>query len=148
MRTVPLHSPSDPDWLRLRMELWPDAEESEHLGEMARFVADPKRYVQFVAYGDEEHAIGLAEASIRYDYVNGTESSPVAFLEGIYVSPAWRRKGVARTLVLAVSKWARIGGCSELASDAPISNRRSRAVHKNLGFVESERVVYFNLRLK
>jgi aminoglycoside 6'-N-acetyltransferase I len=148
MKTTLLRSAADSDWLRLRLALWPDADESEHREEMAKLVAGPDQYVQFIAHADEQRAIGLAEASIRSDYVNGTESSPVAFLEGIYVSPKSRRKGVARALVFAVSEWARSKGCIELASDAPISNRSSRQVHRSLGFVETERVVYFNLRLR
>lgn len=88
-------------------------------------------------------AIGLAEASLRSDYVNGTESSPVAFLEGLYVVPQARRKGVAASLVAAVCGWARGAGCRELASDAALENAISQVVHRALGFEETERVVFF-----
>jgi aminoglycoside 6'-N-acetyltransferase I len=88
-------------------------------------------------------AVGFVEASKRMDYVNGTSSSPVAFLEGLYVEPASRRNGVARSLVAAVAAWAAAEGCTELASDSPIENVAAHAVHRALGFVETERVVYF-----
>jgi aminoglycoside 6'-N-acetyltransferase I len=88
-------------------------------------------------------ALGFVEASKRLDYVNGTDSSPVAFLEGIYVVPQFRRQGVARTLVAAVMKWARAQGCHELASDSLLWNTDAHAAHRALGFEETQRVVYF-----
>jgi len=82
-------------------------------------------------------------SSKRVDYVNGSSTSPVAFLEGLYVEPAARRKGVARALVEAVAAWASAEGCRELASDSPLGNTAAHAVHRALGFAETERVVYF-----
>ena len=84
---------------------------------------------------------------MRADYVNGTNSSPVAFLEGIYVVAELRRKGTGSALVAAVSAWARSAGCSELASDALLENVSSHAVHRALGFQETERVVFFRKEL-
>lgn len=110
---------------------------------MAAFLSQPERYGQFVASGEDGTPAGFAEAAIRHDYVNGTESSPVAFLEGIYVRPSARRQGVARALVDAVERWAAERGCGELASDALLDNDASHAMHRGLGFEETERVVYF-----
>lgn len=84
---------------------------------------------------------------MRHDYVNGTSSSAVAFLEGIYVHPSWRRHGVARALVAAVMNWGRSQGCGELASDALLENTSSHLMHEALGFEETERVVYFRMSL-
>ena len=95
-------SPEQPGWLRLREALWRESTREQHLSEMTSFIADPRRYGQFVAYSPSREALGLAEASLRTDYVNGTESSPVAFVEGLYVVPHSRRKGVAASLVGAV----------------------------------------------
>lgn len=75
--------------------------------------------------------------------MNGTSSSPVAFLEGIFVKPHCRRRGIARALVDAVAQWARAQGITELASDTPLDNAVSRAVHGRLGFNETERVIFF-----
>lgn len=82
------------------------------------------------------------------DYVNGAESSPVAFLEGIYVAPDARRRGVARNLVVEAERWATSKGCKELASDARLENTASHAMHAALGFVETERVVFFKKALQ
>ncbi len=130
-------------WLPLRRALWPEASEAEHLAEMAEFLSKPERFAQFVAYDGSSKAVGFIEASIRCDYVNGTESSPVGFLEGIYVLPSHRRRGVARALLAAASDWAASQGVREFASDAALENDLSHTVHRALGFVETERVVYF-----
>jgi aminoglycoside 6'-N-acetyltransferase I len=115
---------------------------------MSSFCANPERYAQFVAYAESDvAAVGFIEASVRTDYVNGTQSSPVAFLEGLYVVPEARRKGVARALVAAVERWGCDVGCSEFASDASIENQLSHTVHRALGFQETERVVFFRKRL-
>lgn len=145
--TFPLLSTDDPDWLHMRVALWPEGSAREHVQEMAAFLTEPGRFAQFIARDSEGAALGFIEASVRSDYVNGTSTSPVAYLEGLYVRPKARRQGVARALVQAVVHWARARGCQELASDALLHNRTSQAVHKRLGFAETERVVYFNLRL-
>lgn len=89
-----------------------------------------------------------AELAIRTDYVNGADTSPVAFLEGIYVVPEARRSGIARELVAAAERWALSMGCTELACDARIENTSSHAMHAALGFVETERVVFFKKVLR
>ena len=139
----PCTTPSMPGWLAPRTALWPDTSEHEHLEEMTAFSAQTERYFQQLARNTEGVAIGLIEASIRTDNVNGTESSPVGYLEGIYVAPVASRCGVARALVESAMEWARLRGCREFASDALLDNTLSQTVHRALGFEETDRVVYF-----
>jgi len=136
-----------PGWLDMRLALWPDAGEDDHRGYMAISLAQPERYVQLVIYDEQQQPLGFIEGSIRSDYVNGTETSPVGFVEGVYVVPEWRRRGIARQLFEAIADWARARGCRELASDALIDNDISQRAHRSLGFRETERVVYFTRRL-
>ncbi len=75
--------------------------------------------------------------------MNGTSTSPVAYLEGIYVVPEARRRGVAKSLVSSIAEWAVVAGCQEMASDAALENVASQAAHKAMGFEETERVVCF-----
>ena len=135
----------DRAWLAMRLRLWPEATATEHARDMADALA--RNHFVRVAVDANGAAAGFVEASKRADYVNGTSSSPVAFLEGLYVEPAARRKGIARALVEAVVKWASAEGCHELASDSPLANSAAHAVHRALGFAETERVVYFLRRL-
>ena len=136
-----------PGWLELRLALWPDADADDHRGYMAISLAQPERFLQLMMYDGQRRPVAFIEGSIRGDYVNGTESSPVGFVEGVYVVPAWRRKGVARQLYAAIGDWAKARGCRELASDALIDNETSQRAHRSLGFRETERVVYFTKKL-
>jgi aminoglycoside 6'-N-acetyltransferase I len=115
---------------------------------MCSSLAQPERFAQYVFYSEPNVAVGFVEASLRRDYVPGTDSSPVAFLEGIYVAPTSRRRGVAIQLVIEVEGWARAHGCAEFASDTQLENGTSQLVHKALGFHETERIVCFAKSLR
>jgi aminoglycoside 6'-N-acetyltransferase I len=131
-------------WAALRAELWPEADAAEHRAEIeAALAAGLDRAFACVALTGEGACIGFAEAALRSDYVNGCATSPVVFLEGIFVAGPYRRSGVARMLCRAVEAWGRGHGCSEFASDAAIDNAASHALHRALGFAETERVVFF-----
>jgi len=138
---------NQPGWLQMRVALWPDATADEHRGYMAVSLAQPERFLQLMMYDEKRQPIGFIEGSIRSDYVNGTETSPVGFVEGVYVIPAMRRHGVARRLFEAIGDWAKARGCRELASDALLENEASQRAHRALGFKETERVVYFSKTL-
>ncbi|KOX99515.1 aminoglycoside 6'-N-acetyltransferase [Pseudomonas nunensis] len=129
-------------WLPLRVALWPDSAPNNHHDKQT-LLSTPERYLVLIFVNEEGNALGFAEASIRTDYVNGTNSSPGPFLEGLYVQPASRGEGIARQLVARIQQWAEEMGCAELASDALLDNQGSHAMHKALGFAETERVVYF-----
>lgn len=131
-------------WALLRAALWPEETLAEHREEaIAMLRSRDEALAVFVALDASDAALGFAEAAIRADYVNGCDTSPVAFLEGVYVDPAARRMGCARALVDAVAAWGRDSGCVEMASDADITNAQSHAFHEAIGLVETERVVYF-----
>lgn len=127
----------------MRHALWPETSPAGHLADIDAWLAAPGDAINFVARSADGQPEGFAETCLRHDYVNGTKSSPVAFLEGIYVEPSFRRTDVARRLVEAVENWARQQGCSELASDTAVANIASQDLHHALGFVETQRVVFF-----
>jgi aminoglycoside 6'-N-acetyltransferase I len=136
------------DWAAMRSELWPDGSVDEHRQFAQSALGDPTRLVAFIAYDAQHRPLGFAEASLRFDYVNGCSTSPVGFLEGLYVRNDVRRNGIARGLVTAVEHWAIACGCTELALDALIENEPSHDAHRGLGFGETERVVYFRKDLE
>jgi aminoglycoside 6'-N-acetyltransferase I len=128
-----------PYW-QLRRELWPMSDalcESE----AAEIVANP-RWAVLVARLESGAVVGFLEVNLR-DYAEGAESSPVGYLEGLYVSSEYRRQGIGAALVRAGEQWAWSRGCSEIASDAQIDNTVSIAMHKSLGYREIERQVCF-----
>ncbi len=127
----------------MRMALWPHSGDGVHAAEIAGLIEDAGETVNLIARGADGRALGFAEASLRRDYVNGCKTSPVAFLEGIFVTPEARGTGVARALIEAVEAWGREQGCTEFASDARLENTASHGMHKALGFAETQRVVFF-----
>ena len=135
------------DWIALRRALWPNETTNEHDAETATLLDRADDAIAFLARAGDHAAVGFAEATLRRDFVNGCTSTPVAFLEGIYVSPCWRQQGVARLLCRAVEEWAVNLGCSEMASDTDLLNTGSHLMHAALGFAETERVVYFRKSL-
>lgn len=135
------------DWARLRDALWPGQSPGEHRAEIDGLLCRGDSCAAFVAIGTGA-AVGFVECALRTDYVNGCTSSPAGFIEGLYVEPPARGRGIARRLVDAAASWARERGCRELASDVLLENLPSQAVHRALGFRETERVVFYKRELR
>src|SRR5690606_8697652 len=91
----------------------------------------------------EGNYIGFAHISIRNDYVEGSSTSPVGYVEAIYVDEGYRFRGISKRLVEAGEQWAKSKGCKELASDTELSNLDSQEFHKKIGFREAGRIVSF-----
>ena len=130
---------------KLSCLLWPDHSTEEMEEEFSALIANNDAAV-FLAEGDGQ-AIGFAQCQLRHDYVEGCETSPVGFLEGVYVAAVYRRSGVARALLSACEEWARSVGCSEFASDCEIDNHDSLAWHLKNGFAEMGRTIWFAKKL-
>ncbi|ENU8684486.1 cryptic aminoglycoside N-acetyltransferase AAC(6')-Iy/Iaa [Salmonella enterica] len=131
-------------WRGLRKQLWPGHPDDAHLAD-GEEILQADHLASFIAMADGV-AIGFADASIRHDYVNGCDSSPVAFLEGIFVLPSFRQRGVAKQLIAAVQRWGTNKGCREMASDTTPENTISQKVHQALGFEETERIIFYRKR--
>jgi aminoglycoside 6'-N-acetyltransferase I len=134
-------------WVRLRARLWPEEEPEELVSGSRIILGDPRRNAVFVArLLPDATLIGFIEASLR-DWAEGCSTRPVGYVEGWYVASEHRRQGVGRRLVEAAEQWARGRGCTEMGSDAEISNTLSHRAHAALGYAEVERVVAFAKRL-
>ncbi|WP_338016216.1 aminoglycoside 6'-N-acetyltransferase [Metasolibacillus meyeri] len=129
----------------LAQRLWPDNEVSDLQVEMAQLLHKKDVFI-VLAYAAEQ-AIGFAQCQLRYDYVEGTETSPVGYLEGVYVEKGARLQGLAKKLIAACEEWARQQGCTEFASDCELDNQDSLNMHLQLGFNEANRVICFTKKL-
>jgi aminoglycoside 6'-N-acetyltransferase I len=129
------------DVVALAFALWPDEDEEDLLDSLAASI-DADAEIVFLAVVDGE-SVGFAAASLRTDYVEGASSSPVGYLEGVYVDEAYRRRGIGQALVRAVESWAALEGCTEFGSDAYLENLESHAFHLSAGFEEAGRLVHF-----
>jgi aminoglycoside 6'-N-acetyltransferase I len=133
-------------WVALRTELWPESPE-DHGPEVAAFLDDPPASaVCFVADTPEGRLVGFVEAGLR-GYAEECVTSPVGYVEGIFVSRPLRGTGVGRALVEAAESWARARGCSEMASDRALENEASGGFHLALGFDEVHRIVCYRKEL-
>ena len=129
----------------LACQLWPDNTVEEMRSEFAEIIAKPDAAF-FLAYGNET-SVGFAQCQLRYDYVEGTDSSPVGYLEGIYVAEGYRKQGIARELLSACESWAKAKGCNEFASDCELENVQSLQFHMNVGFEEANRIICFTKKI-
>ena len=137
-----------PAWQRMRDALWPDYASTWHADEIAQFFAGKLSMplAVLIAEGDGGKLLGFAELSIR-NYAEDCVTDRVAYLEGWYVVPGARRKGVGRALIAAAEQWARQQGCTEFGSDAVIDNEISAAAHRALGFTETVQIRCFRKQL-
>ena len=133
----------------LALALWPDNEPGELENEFEGFLTDPEIAVFLYApdHASADTFAGFAQCGLRRDYVEGTESSPVGYLEGVYVQDGYRHQGAARVLVTACEAWAREKGCTEFASDCELDNTASLAFHLACGFEEANRIICFTKSL-
>lgn len=125
----------------LMAALWPHHTAEEMEAELAEMMANEE--TAFFLAGDK----GFAQCQLRHDYVEGTDSSPVGYLEGIYVAEGCRLQGLARELVRACESWAKEKGCVEFASDCELTNTQSLRFHLHVGFAEANRIICFTKKL-
>ncbi|MGN0746084.1 MAG: aminoglycoside 6'-N-acetyltransferase [Aristaeellaceae bacterium] len=129
---------------QLASRLW-DHDPAQLEPEFAALTASPKAACFLALDGDE--AVGFAQCQLRHDYVEGTSTSPVGFLEGLWVEEAHQRQGIASGLLHACEDWARSVGCTEFGSDCELDNDASRAFHLASGFEEVNRTIWFAKKL-
>jgi len=146
MRVRPARPGDEPEWLRMRLALWPRHSAEDLRSEMQGMLANPQREAVFVAEEHDGGICGFAEVSLK-ESAPGCSTSPVGYLEGWYVDPDRRQQGVGRRLVEAAEIWARKQGCQEMASDTWSDNAVSRGAHASLGFEEVEVLAHFRKRL-
>ena len=126
-------------------QLWPEHPD----GELTRILEDYIGGTESAVFADyrEGKPIGAALCCLRHDYVEGCETSPVGYLEGILVQEAYRTQGVARALCRECETWAKEMGCTEFASDCELTNTDSLRFHLRIGFTEENRIICFKKTL-
>lgn len=128
----------------LALKMW-DGDIDELCSEFESLINSPNAVI-FLSYKGDE-VVGFAQCQLRFDYVEGTQSSPVGYLEGIYISEQFRRQGYAKELVNFCQDWAKKQGAVEFASDCELDNTLSIMFHKNLGFNVANKIVCFTKKL-
>ena len=131
---------------KLAIQMWEDNVLEELAEEFAELTGSSETAV-FLGTVDGQ-AIGFAQCQLRHDYVEGTGTSPVGYLEGTFIEENYRKQGYAKQLLAACENWAREQGCTEFASDCELDNIGSLKFHLSLGFEEANRVICFTKKLE
>lgn len=130
---------------QMAIKMWESHSFEELEKDIIETIKDNKS-VFFIKYINDR-PIGFAQCSLRYDYVEGTASSPVGYLEGIFVEEKYRNNGYAKELLLSCEKWAKDKGCIEFASDCELVNNESLLFHIAMGFIETNRIICFKKKI-
>ena len=125
----------------LAIRMWGDHDPNDLANEFRELISS-EGSACFIKYVDEK-PVAFAQVQLRHDYVEGTASSPVGYLEGIFVSEGYRKKGYAAELLSECEKWAKEKGCTEFASDCELDNADSLRFHLATGFEETSRIICF-----
>lgn len=133
-------------WLAMRRTLWPKCSLKDHREEMTEILGDTRSQPAWVAEMDKGVLAGFLEASVR-NYADGAGRKNVGYLEGWYVKPAFRKRGVGKALVKAAEAWARKRGFSHVGSDTWVGNRTSHRAHLAMGYREVGRDIHYIKKL-
>lgn len=125
----------------MAVKMWQDSSALE-LEEEFKEIIHNDNAVVLIKFVDEK-PIGFAQCQLRFDYVEGTQTSPVGYLEGIFVLEQYRNNGYAKELLTACEQWAKEKNCSEFASDCELDNHNSYKFHMAAGFTEANRIICF-----
>ena len=125
----------------LAIKLWPNNTISELQSEFLGLICSDNA-VCFIKYIGNK-AVGFAQCQLRNDYVEGTDTFPVGYLEGIFIEEEYRHSGYAKELLSKCEKWAKENHCTEFARDCEIDNEISVKFHLSMGFEEANRIICF-----
>lgn len=130
---------------KLAVLLWNDNSVDDLVHEFSEILSKDDAQI-FLKY-ENDIPVGFAQCQLRHDYVEGTETTPVGYLEGIFIMENYRNRGYAEALLNECERWAKEKGCKEFASDCEIHNDNSFQFHKAMNFTEVNRIICFTKKL-
>ncbi len=133
-------------WHRFRSELYVDLDPAHSETEIKRMIDDPNLFSYLVFLDDIPKPVGMVEMSLR-NIVDGCISSPVAYIDGLYVIEKYQGRGFGKELIQFIKNWAREQGCTELGVDTEPENERAQKFYLREGFEETFRIVQFRMGL-
>ncbi len=125
----------------LAVKLWPS-----HTVDELKCEFETDDAVFFILFENDSPA-GFAQCQLQHDYVEGAQSSPVGYLEGIFVAEKYRKKGYGKQLLNKCEQWAAAKGCQEFAGDCEYQNIDGFNFHVKSGFTEANRIICFIKKL-
>jgi aminoglycoside 6'-N-acetyltransferase I len=151
LRVRPIEQRDYKNLLAMLVALWPKESTRDHGRQIRSILKGAPRstlpLTMFVAERGDALA-GFVEVGLR-SHANGCDPiRAVGFIEGWYVQPRERRKGVGRALFAAAERWCRSHGCREMASDTWSDHRLSVKAHTGLGYAVEGTFVNFRKNLR
>ncbi len=98
-----------------------------------RLIAAQRAQVFFAE--DGEKLIGMAAVYKPSNHRSDVTLQYFGYICNVYVKPAWRRRGVARALMLRAIDWAKRNGCDLVRLR---TSRMGRPLYEGLGFRQSD----------
>jgi len=145
LRVVPASEERIGDWLAFRKALYSPLEDAFHEAEMRQILASAEQDC-FLALDESGVPLGFVELSLR-NFVDGCLGSPVGYVEGLYVVPEARGRGIGRLMLRHAMAWSRERGCRDIAADAQLADEPAQRFWGAVGFRETFRIVEFKKRL-
>ncbi len=132
-----------PEWLRLRMDLYPDHSRETLQAELEamffnRTVEQELDYSIWVCETPEGGLSGMTEISLR-PMAPQCQTSPVGYVESLNVDEAFRRAGIAHALIRKGLDWTIQKGCHEYYVDTGPEYKAAITFYKQFGFEEIAR---------
>lgn len=146
MKLTPITRANFSLWSDYRSQIYPLISREYDLAEMEILYGSDNWHCWFIE-AETGTPIGLVELSLR-NIADGCLSSPVPYLEGLYLVEAQRGQGRGASVIELIKRWCIENGYSELATDAELSNVRAQHFYESLGFEQVDRVVEYRLEIK
>lgn len=110
------------EWLRLRVQSWPDLPLNVHRQQMAGVYENlDDDYVVFVANAGFGHLAGFLEGSVQ-DYFREGVNVRLLVVEGCRIDEDFDHVAMLTSLHQAAEHWAREKQCSEMACEASVNH--------------------------
>lgn len=145
MKLLPIQRNQFPQWNEMRKALYTILDNEDYEQEMQQ-ISDSNEYFSYFVIDNSNQILGLVELSSR-NIVDGCLSSPVAYLEGLYLKEEYRGRGIGKKVIRMILKWCKERGFSELATDTELTNVKAQNFYKTVGFEETDRVVEFRIEV-
>ncbi len=129
----------------MREEVYSSLDDIFHKKEMKQIFVSNDWYCCFLK-NENDQILGFVELSSR-NIVDGCLSSPVAYLEGLYLKKEYRGMGLGREAIKAIKNWCKEKGFTELGMDTELTNLKAQKFFKAVGFHETYRIVQFRAEI-
>ncbi|NOZ53445.1 MAG: GNAT family N-acetyltransferase [Gammaproteobacteria bacterium] len=146
MNLEPIKENQFPKWKEMRKEVYSSLDDEFHEKEMKQIFESSDWFCYFLMDEDSK-ILGLSELSSR-NIVDGCLSSPVAYLEGLYLKEEYRGMGLGREAIETIKTWCKEQGFTELGMDAELTNLKAQKFFKAVGLQETYRIVQFRAKIK